>query len=139
MIMLSKLDIVQVKSLYCAGNKLRCTFFQCSSAVKNILFHANTVYAGQLWSKYTDTSLKRLRIAYNNVYRIMQYVLRNVSVLAHTKLTLSQDFDVLFRNNVCGFVKQCASSSNFFIRIFTSNFMLHMSNAFYKYSFFHNY
>jgi len=31
----------QVKSLYCAANKLRGTFDECSPAVKNILFHAN--------------------------------------------------------------------------------------------------
>jgi len=63
----------------------------------------------------------------------MQYVPRNVIVLAHTKLTLCQDFDALFRNNVCGFVKQCTTSSNFFIR------SLQMSDAFHKYSFFHKY
>jgi len=36
---------------------------------------------------HRQTSLKRLRIAYN-AYRIMCYVLRNVSVLAHTRLTI---------------------------------------------------
>jgi len=30
----------QVKSLYCAANKLRGTFGQCSTAVKNTLFRA---------------------------------------------------------------------------------------------------
>ena len=45
----------QVKSLYCAANKLRGTFDQCSPAVKNTLFHAYCMlmYACQLWSKYT--------------------------------------------------------------------------------------
>jgi len=31
------------------------------------------MYACQLWSKYTQTSMKRLRAAYNNAYRIMHY------------------------------------------------------------------
>jgi len=58
----------QVKSLYCAGNKLRGTFDQCSPAVKNTLFRAycKPMNACQLWSKYTQTSIKRLRAAYNN-------------------------------------------------------------------------
>jgi len=45
----------QVKSLYCAANKLRGTFDQCSTAVKNTLFRAYCMpmYACQLWSKYT--------------------------------------------------------------------------------------
>jgi len=46
------------------------------------------IYACQLWSKYTQTSLKRLEVAYNNAYRIMHFVPRNVSVLAYIKLTL---------------------------------------------------
>ena len=45
----------QVKSLYCAANKLRGTFDQCSPAVKNTLFRAYCMpmYACQFWSKYT--------------------------------------------------------------------------------------
>jgi len=34
--MISRLDTVQVKSLYCAGNKLSCTFVQCSPVVKTL-------------------------------------------------------------------------------------------------------
>ena len=42
------------------------------------------MYASQLWSKYTLTSMKSLRIAYNNLsYRIMYYIPRNVG--AHTR------------------------------------------------------
>jgi len=66
----------QVKSLCCAANKLRGTFDQFSPAVKNTLFRAYCmpVYAWQLWSKYTQASMKRLRAAYNNAYRIMHYI-----------------------------------------------------------------
>jgi len=65
----------QVKSLYCAANKLRGSFDQRSTAVKNILFHAYNMpmYACQLWKKYTETNMKCLRVAYNNGYRIMHY------------------------------------------------------------------
>jgi len=42
---------------YCAANKLRGTFDQCSPAVKNTLFRAYCMpmYPCQLWSKYTQT------------------------------------------------------------------------------------
>jgi len=33
----------QVKSLYCAANKFRSTFAQCSNALKNTLFRAYCV------------------------------------------------------------------------------------------------
>ena len=50
-----------VTSRYCAANKLRGTFDQCSPAAKNTLFRAYCMpmYACQLWSKYTQTSLPR--------------------------------------------------------------------------------
>jgi len=75
----------QVKSLYCAANKLRGTFDQCTPAVKNTLFRAYCMpmYACQLWSKHMQTTMKRLRAAYNNAYRIMHYIPRNVSVRPH--------------------------------------------------------
>ena len=61
----------QVKSLYCAANKLRGPFDQCSPAVKTLFrAYCTPMYACQLWSKHTQTSMKRLRAAYNNAYRI---------------------------------------------------------------------
>ena len=92
----------QVRSLYCAANKLRGTFDQCSSAVKNTLFrsYCMPMYACQLWSKYTQTSMKRLRTAYNNAYRIMHYLPRNVSVRPHQVSHCVTTFDAVLRNVV---------------------------------------
>jgi len=125
----------QVKSLYCAANKLRGTFDQCSPAVKNTLFHAYCmpIYARQLWSKYTQTSMKRLRAAYNNAYRIMHIIPRNVSVRPHQVSHCVRTFDAVLRTNLYRCFIRCTSSSNFFIR------SLQMSDAFYKSSFFLNY
>ena len=130
----------QVKSLYCAANKLRGTFDQCSPAVKNTLFHAYcmSMYACQLWIKYTQTSMKRLRATYNNAYRIMHYIPRNVSVRPHQVSPHQvshcvRTFDAVLRNNLYRFFIRCISSSNFFIR------SLQMSDAFCKSSFFLNY
>ena len=122
----------QVKSLYCAANKLRGTFDQCSPAVKNTLFRAYCMpmYACQLWSKYTQTSVKRLRAAYNNAYRIMHYIPRNVSVRPHQVSHCVRTFDAVLRYNLYRFFMRYASSSNYFIR------SLQMSDAFYKSSFF---
>ena len=56
----------QVKLLYCTANKLKRTLTQ-SSPVVNTFFLAccMTIYACQLWNKYTQTSMQRLRVAYN--------------------------------------------------------------------------
>ena len=67
-----------------AANKLRGIFDQCSPAVENILFRAYSmpICACQWRSKYTQTSMKRLRAACNNAYRII-HIPRNVSDRPH--------------------------------------------------------
>ena len=118
----------QVKSIYCAANKLGGTFDQCSPAVKNTLFRAYCMhmYACQLWSEYTQT--KRLRAAHNNAFRIMHYMPRNVSVRPHQVSHRVTTFHALLRHNVPLF--RCASS-NFLSSLFNPD-------AFHKSSFFLN-
>jgi len=124
----------QATSLYCAANKFRDAFDQCSPTVKkhSTVFRAYCMpmYACQLWSKYTQ---KRLRAGYNNAYRIMHKIPRNVSFRLHQVSHCVRTFDTLLRNNLYRFFIRCASSSNFFIR------SLQLPDAFHKSSFFLNY
>jgi len=117
----------EVKSLYCAASKLRGTFDECSPAVKNTPCHAYCMpmYACQLWSKYTKTSMKRLRAVCNNAYRIMHYIPRNGTVCPYHVSHCVRTFDALLRNNLYRFFIRCASSSNFSICL------RQMSHAFY--------
>ena len=118
-----------------AANKLRGTFVRCSTAVKNalLLAYCMPMYACQLWSKYTQTSMKRLRIAYHNAYRVMHYIPRNARVRPHQVSHCVSTFDALFGNYLYDFVRRCESSSNFFIR------SIQRSDAFYKSSLFLHY
>ena len=90
---------------------------QCSPALKNTLFRAycTPMYACQLWSKYKQASMKRLRAACNNAYR-MHYIPRIVSVRPHPVNHCINTFDALLRNNLHRFFKRCIFSSNFFIQ-----------------------
>jgi len=58
-----------MKLLHCAANKLRGTFYQRSPPVKNTSFHAccMPMYACQLWSKYTQASMKHLHAVCSNM------------------------------------------------------------------------
>jgi len=76
--------------------------------------------------------MKRLHAAYNNAYRIMHYIPRNVSVFPHQVSQRVTTFDALLRNNLYRLLQRRAPSSNFFIQ------SLQMSGAFYKSSFFLN-
>ena len=57
------------------------------------------MYACQLWSKYTQTSMKRLHAAYNNAYLIMHYIAQNVSVRPHQVSHCVTTIDAMLRNN----------------------------------------
>jgi len=69
-----------------------CTVQQTKRHFRSVLFcnekhsiscHCMPMYACQLWSKYIQNIMKRLRATYNKVYRIMHYIPRNVSVRPH--------------------------------------------------------
>jgi len=71
-----------VKS-YCAADKLlRSTFAKCSTAVKK-LYSVPIAYANVclLTVKQIQTSMKHMQVAYNNAYRIMHYIPRNIKSL----------------------------------------------------------
>jgi len=93
----------QVKSLYCAANKLRGTLDQCSPAVKTLYFVPIACQC-MLANCGAKTSMKRLRAAYSNAYRIMHHIPRNVSVRPHQVSHCVRTFDALLRNNCIDFV-----------------------------------
>ena len=85
--------------------------------------------------KYTQTSMKRLRAAYTNAYRIMHRIARNISACPHQVNHCVRTFDALLRNNLYRFIKRYATSSNFFILslqmpvFYKSSLFLHYSRG----------
>jgi len=124
----------QVKSLYCAANKLRSTFAQCSTAVKNTtacLLHANVCLPiVQQNTQHTDKYEAPTRCV---LCRIMHCTNGNASVHPHQVDQYVKTSDALFRIYLYGFVRRCAFSCNFVIR------SLEMFDDFYKSSFFLHY
>jgi len=62
-----------VRSLYGVGNKLRYKFLKCFTKVKNKLYRSYCMspYGCQLWCKYREGTLNRLRVAYNGSFRLL--------------------------------------------------------------------
>jgi len=94
MIIISKTNEIIV---FCS-KKLRGTFTQCLPPVKkrsvSCPLHAD------VWLPIValthPTSMKRLRVTYNNTYRIMHYIPRNVSVCSEKISHYVRTFDALF-------------------------------------------
>jgi hypothetical protein len=63
----------QIKKLYAQGNTLVRKFYMCTEDVKIALFktHCSSMYTPHLWWNYTTTHIRKLHVAYNNVFRFL--------------------------------------------------------------------
>ena len=71
-ITIDDLDIEkEVKNLYIRGNTIVRKFGFLSNEVKLMLFksYCYCIYGSSLWSKYRATTMNKLRVAYNNIFR----------------------------------------------------------------------
>jgi len=75
--------------------------------VRSVLFCSKKHLISCVLCKYTQTSMKCLRAAYNNTYLIMHYIPRNVSVRLHQVSHRVTTFDALMRNNLYRFLPRC--------------------------------
>lgn len=104
----------QVRSVYCAANKLKAKFSKCSLVVKNVLFrsYCTQFYCSQLWNHFSKSSYQRIKVAYNDSYRILHNVPRFISARELQVHNNVITFDALLRKSMFGFVKRCLHSDN---------------------------
>ena len=107
----------QVHATYCRGNVLISKFRKCTEDVKIQLFNSfcSNFYACQLWSNYHANVYKRIRVAYNNVFRALfnlgrkgtshKFVLRNILC-----------FNSIVRKCITGFKKRLYDSENVLVK-----------------------
>ena len=62
-----------IRSLYCRANTLLRKFNLCSKATKYFLFqmYCSNMYCSSLWCSYSQSTYKRVHVAYNNALRIL--------------------------------------------------------------------
>ena len=100
----------QTRSLYCTANKLKSRFNKCSIEVKNYLFkhYCLSFYSSHLWCEYRCISLNRLRVAYNDSYRILHNLPRSFSARTHQVQANILTFDAILRKHVFSFISRYA-------------------------------
>ena len=61
----------QKKCMYSTGNMLIRKFKFCSDDVKHRLFntYCSNIYGCHLWTRYTQSSMRSVKVAYNCIYR----------------------------------------------------------------------
>ena len=71
----------QYRQIYAQGNALLRNFFMCTESVKITLFRSfcTSLYTCELWCQYRSESLRKLCVAYNDVFRCLCREPRNCS------------------------------------------------------------
>ena len=131
----------QTRFLYGISNKLASCFKKCSAKVKNILFqsHCMSFYACQLWCKFRMSSLNRIRVAFNDAYRLIHQIPRWISVRHDMVFEGITTFDAILRKSMFAFIHRCFNSQNALIVslmnsdvFFRSHYLSHYSQSLYQ-------
>jgi exonuclease III len=108
----------EMRSLYARGNIVLKKFKKCSDHVKVQLFksYCSSFYCCSLWSSYTNSRLKSMRVAFNNIFRSLFSVSRRDSVSQNLLARGISCFNVIRRKQIFSFYTRVLSSSNSLIK-----------------------
>ena len=74
-----------------------------------------SLYGSSLWHNYNSYSIRRLRVAYNDAFRMIHGLPRHTSASVQQIFFNVHIFDALIRKSLFSFVKRCRASTNFWI------------------------
>ena len=88
-----------IRGIYARSNMLIRKFYNCSSHVKKFLFktYCTHFYCAQLWWTYSNESLRKIRVAFNNSFRYLMGYSRRCSASGMFLDNNVDDFNVLRR------------------------------------------
>ena len=115
------------RTLYARGNSIISNFRYCTEDVKVQLFKSfcSTIYCCHLWSDFSPDISRRIKSAYNRIFRILFNLYHRVSMPATLLKYGVLHFDILVRNSITGFIKRIESSDNIIIQnIISSDFYI---------------
>ena len=92
-----------------------------------------SLYGSSLWHNYNSYAIRRLRVAYNDAFRIIHGLPRHTSATVQQILFNVYTFDALVRKSLFSFIKRCRVSPNLWINALMN------SDVFYKSKYFHLY
>ena len=128
-------DIVrQLRSIYGKGNMLIRRFNNCSENVKSQLFqsYCTNLYCSQLWSNYSPSMLRKITVAYNNVYRFLFKIKGPCSMSELFVQNNINPLKVLMRKAICSFRRRLLNSENTLISVIINSVYFIYSSHLYK-------
>ena len=107
-----------IKWLYSRGNMITKNFRQCNEQVKCQLFNTfcRSFYCAPLWNNCTIESLRRVKVAYNRVFRNLLLLKGRLSMSNAFVNRQLDPFVVVLRKLVVSFRSRLLKSDNILIR-----------------------
>ena len=134
----------QRKQIYAQGNALVRKFYMCTETVRMSLFksYCTALYTSALWCNYRLESLRKLCVAYNNVFRKITFLPRDCSASLMFATRDLPTCKMLIRKHAYIFMKSVAESHNVILHsivrsdsLFTSPLWQHWRNLLYVHPF----
>ena len=73
-------------------------------------------YCSTLWCRFTDESMRRLKVAYNRIFRILMGLEHRTSMSAEFIVRDMDPFVVILRKAIASFRKRIFSNDNILVR-----------------------
>ena len=109
----------QIRGLYVQGNSIIRCFRHCTSDVKVLLFKTfcSSFYCPHLWSSFSAEYYRRLKVAYNRIFRYMFNVTEyNISISGMMLDYNVKTFDAVIRNYIFSFIQRMSTCDNGIIK-----------------------
>ena len=120
----------QIRSLYCRANMLNKKFGLCSDSVKVLLyklFCAN-FYCGSLWCDFTQSVYNKIRVSYNNSFRILLKLPKFCSASEMFVYSDVPNFETLLRKHRYSLMTRIKNCNNLFVSAIFNSDMFFKSN-----------
>ena len=119
----------EMRAIYARGNILLRKFSKCSDEVKRCLFktYLSDFYCNQLWCDHPVQILKKVKTAFNNVYRFLMGIPRATRTsISKECVTYNLDsFDVIMRKSCRNLRERLFKSNNSLVlNVVSSHFFL---------------
>jgi hypothetical protein len=119
----------QTRYIYAKGNVLFRKFYKCNDDFKSYLFktYCYQMYCCQLWTNYSTTTFNSLKVAFNNVFRLLLKIPRQTSITKEFVCRYVDSFKVRLRKTCANFLLRLRNSDNSLLKTLTSSsfFILH--------------
>ena len=122
-----------ISYIYARGNCIFRRFNHCNEHVKKELFRAYfaSLYGAALWRSYTDRSISKVKVAFNNVIRALFNLKLGDSISTFLMNSNMIAFKPLLRKCVFSLYNRLHSSENFLIStLLQSSFYVYNSRLF---------